>query len=130
MPAVLCCHPCMQNLHDVGWMSLAATGCMISAGDCTASFRRTTQPCRTVGRGCRSAAAYLVSPSPAQRRPSLAPPAVFATLIKLLAMPGDQLALTSLLPPPETRAIEGLIAALNLSFAVSRAAPGQRKLLG
>ncbi|KAL4457812.1 hypothetical protein ABPG75_012677 [Micractinium tetrahymenae] len=63
----------IQNLHDVGWLSLAATGCMISA--------------------------------------------VFATLIKLLAIPGDQLALTSLLPPRETRAIEGLIAALNLSFA-------------
>ncbi len=51
----------------------------------------------------------------------LLPCAVFATLMKLLAMPGDQLALTSLLPPVETRAIEGLIAALNLSFAVSSA---------
>lgn len=57
----------------------------------------------------------------------LPPSAVFATLTKLLALPGDQLALTSLLPPPETRAIEGLIAALNLSFAVS-GAEGERRL--
>lgn len=43
--------------------------------------------------------------------------AVFATLIQLLAIPGSRLEQTSLLPPPTTRAIEGLIASLNLCFA-------------
>lgn len=43
--------------------------------------------------------------------------AVFATLIRLLAIPGNRLAETALLPPPTTRAIEGLVAALQMSFA-------------
>lgn len=43
--------------------------------------------------------------------------AVLATLFKLLAIEGSQWDATSLLPPPGTRGIEGLIAALCLCFA-------------
>lgn len=43
--------------------------------------------------------------------------AVVTTLIKLLAIEGDSLEATSLLPPRSTRTIEGLIAVLNLFFA-------------
>ncbi|PSC72118.1 tobamovirus multiplication 1-like [Micractinium conductrix] len=42
--------------------------------------------------------------------------AIIATLARLLTMP-DALHGTSLLPPPSTRMIEGLVAALNLTFA-------------
>lgn len=42
---------------------------------------------------------------------------VAATLIRLLAIPGHQLASTSLLPPPGTRAIDALVSSLNLCFA-------------
>lgn len=41
---------------------------------------------------------------------------VGATLVRLLAIPGHQLAATSLLPPPGTRTIEALVASLNLCF--------------
>ena len=40
--------------------------------------------------------------------------AVGATLLKLLALPGSRLHETTLLPPPETRAIEALVASMNL----------------
>lgn len=65
--------PALQNVHDIGWLALCATGCMAGA--------------------------------------------VVTTLIKLLAISGDQLEATSLLPPHSTRTIEGLIAVLNLFFA-------------
>ena len=43
--------------------------------------------------------------------------AVACALIKLLAIEGDQLEATSVLPPRSTRTIEALIAVLNLCFA-------------
>lgn len=47
----------MQNLHDVGWMSLAATGCMIFAGDYL-PIGLHMQPCRLARREQGSRAKY------------------------------------------------------------------------
>ncbi len=83
-PSPPCHHP--QNVHDIGWLALVATGCMFGA--------------------------------------------VATTLIKLLAITGDSLDATSLVPPHSTRTIEALIAVLNCFFAFGGQVGGPVALCG